>query len=350
MQEYEELEVELSSSKLMNLEDTPHVVVTSSGTSAIQVALESFDFARGKEVLVPEFTMIACARAVVMAGLKPVFVDCNYDLLMDPKLAESKITDNTVAILSVNIYGRLCSPEIDALAKKHNLIHIEDCAESHTAKRLKPVTPDARCFSFYQNKIVAGEEGGAIAYKDENRACSAKMIRCQGFTAEHNFVHRPGGFNARLSNANAQIIRRSLYHLEETVSQRRTAEEDYWSVMKRNGLDSLDMNHRAGPRSAPWVYDLWLPEDVPNEKVVRLLNKEHGAGVARVGFKPMSYQPEFFTNSAYEVYSLKAYHASYRVIYLSLDPHLGSHKREKIVQSLCESVERYTQSSDLSSC
>src|SRR5687767_6313411 len=85
-------------------------VAVSSGTSALHVTLETLNLKPGGEVLVPDYCMIACARAVTMAGLKPVFVDCTVDrLVMNIDDVRKKLTDNTVAIMPVHIYGRLCN-------------------------------------------------------------------------------------------------------------------------------------------------------------------------------------------------------------------------------------------------
>src|SRR5262249_3891926 len=154
-------------------------------------------------VLVPDFTMIACARAVTLAGLKPVFVDCDSSLLVDLDCVESFYANRlpyvpTPVVIAVHIYGR----RVD-MDKLHASVEgaawvVEDLAEAHGI-RPHPDTK-AACWSFYKNKLVAGEEGGAVWFEDTERAEKARMLRCQGFTESHDFYHIPRGHNYRLAN------------------------------------------------------------------------------------------------------------------------------------------------------
>ncbi len=144
-----------------------NVVACSSGTAALHLALESLQLQAGSEVILGDFNMIACARAVTLAGLKPVFVDCCDDLTMDPDLVRSRCEvdgGKAEAILATHIYGRRCDmKEIHSVARDYDLFVVEDLAEAHGVH--PHVDTDASCWSFYRNKIVAGEEGGAVAFK-----------------------------------------------------------------------------------------------------------------------------------------------------------------------------------------
>ncbi len=306
-----------------------NVVACSSGTSALHLALEALQLPLGSEVLVPEFTMVACARAVTMAGLTPVFVDCLDDLLMDPsKLYEKWInitywgpSAKTKAIMPVHVYGRRCDMDsIIRLAKANDLKVIEDLAEAHGV----PVHPqtDAACWSFYKNKIVAGEEGGAVAFKSKANADLARKLRSVGFTKHHDFLHHPRGFNARLSNANAELVLRSLKDVERDRVERRIVETWYSEIIP----DEWKMPYR----DAVWVYDLRIP-GLPNvDAVVRYCN-EHGVA-ARHGFKPMSQQPEYCCESGWM--NLNAYKLSREVLYLPVYPDLTREDIEHNVETL----------------
>lgn len=288
--------------------DPYHAVACNSGTSALHLALEALELPKGGEVIVPDFTMVACARAVVMAGLRPVFADCNNRLVIDRSSVEKLITARTVAIMPVHIYGRGCPmKEIADLASTHGLFIVEDCAEYHGA----PLSgyADAYCWSFYKNKIVAGEEGGMVVFGNsdggDEQARLARMLRCQGFTDEHDFWHVPRGFNARMPNAQAQLIRESLKRIDENLARRRHLVEWFDRL--------LPDKFRAAPREAPWVYDLW---DVPDAcDKVHKLNKR---GIpARMAFKPMSAQPEFYDA---RFNRLEAWRRSMSTLYLPLIP------------------------------
>jgi len=146
MEAFEELEERLSA-----WSGCQNVVACSSGTAALHLAFEALQLPIGSQVIMPEFTMVACARAATMAGLRPVFVDCGEDLLMDVEKIEDYVSDLTSAILMVHVYGRVCDMErIRWIAARHNLSIIEDLAEAHG------VRPDyhtrAACWSFYRNR------------------------------------------------------------------------------------------------------------------------------------------------------------------------------------------------------
>jgi len=302
---YEELEV-----KFGRWAGSSSIVACSSGTAALHLALESIGLPTHGEVILPDFTMIACARAVILAGLVPVFVDCGADLLMQANLIPEAITERTCAIMPVHIYGRVCNlAEIYETANHYGIKIVEDRAEAHGVD-FGDYIPDAACWSFYRNKIVAGEEGGAIAFKNPRHASVAKSLRSLGFTTSHDFYHVPRGHNYRLANCLAQLILTSLANVDANLAKRRQLEEAY---------DHLCPDEWRMPRrEAPWVYDLRIPDlsSVRQGSAVRALQ---AVGIpARHAFKPMSAQPEF--KSCTVDTTQNSYTASREVIYLPLTP------------------------------
>jgi len=317
MQAYEKLEQELA--EWSGLDD---VVVCSSGSAALHLALEALELPLGSKVIVPEFCMIACARAVVLAGLVPVFVDCGDDLLMH----HSKVTEamgrsaafdhncNCIkAIMAVHIYGRRC--DMNWLTSL-DIPVIEDLAEAHG------ITPHpksaAACWSFYRNKIVAGEEGGAVCFPKANsypltwglKYQVARELRCQGFTDKHDFIHRPRGCSYRLSNANAQLIKTKTWW--NNTELRRERERWYNELIPKQ--------QQRGRRDAPWVYDVF------HQEAHRIVDELNESGIrARRAFAPMSMQPEF--RQPYK--HLNAFKAYESVLYLPLDPSV-THKEVEI--------------------
>lgn len=301
-QPFEELEIRFG-----EWMGNPNMVAVSSGTSALHIALEVMRHFNGRvsarRVLVPEFTMVACARAVVMAGMKPVFIDCQDNLLIDGDF-EADFID---AVMPVHVYGRRCPMEaIVATAKSHGLYVVEDLAEGHGIKP-HPDT-DAAAWSFYRNKIVHGEEGGMIAFKDPDHADYAKLLRCQGFTSEHNFMHIPRGVNARMSNAHATPILESLKMVEINLQRRREIVECYGA----NLPFARPTDHRDSAE-VDWVYDVRIPGMTyeSQSSVVHHCWKLNVA--ARQAFRPMSSQLEFFDRGHV---SLNAYRLSQEVMYL----------------------------------
>ena len=269
-----------------------NVVACSSGTAALHLALEALRLPPGSEVIVPDYGMIACPRAVTLAGLLPVFVDCRDDLLMDLSdmedfLAATQDNELPAAIILVHVYGRTIDwkrfHQIVSRQAPGRLI-IEDMAEAHGAK-INTRRTDAAAWSFYKNKIVAGEEGGAVAFRDPKHAAHARELRTLGFTERHDFIHTPRGHNYRMSNAHATLILDSLKNVEASVGTRRINEAEYDDVCPQEW--------RMPPRQAPWVYDIRIP-GMSHETQRRIVTNLNAAGIAaRHGFRPMSEQPEY---------------------------------------------------------
>lgn len=302
------LELEKKWAEFNNLDST-RMVCCSSGTSALHLALEAFRLPLGSEVIVPDYTMIACPRAVTLAGLTPVFVDCGLGLLTDPNLCRQAIKDarwepwpgeplwkagrDIRVLMAVHIYGRkvnldaMFGPGFDV-----PMLIIEDLAEAHGVKP-HPQT-DAACWSFYRNKIVAGEEGGAVWFRDPEHAALARQLRNLGFTDAHDFMHLPRGHNYRMSNAHASLI---LKNFEPTyfvtdgplvdMNRRNRRRIERWMGQ------ACPNEWKMPPRDSPWVYDLRIRGMTAEKqgKVVRALNT---IGIAaRHGFKPCSSQEEY---------------------------------------------------------
>jgi perosamine synthetase len=264
-----------------------NVVACASGTAALHLALESFQLPTKSRVAVPDFTMIACARAVSLAGLTPVFVDCRDDLLIDTELLTRKLlspTEDMGAVIAVHVYGRRCNmDDLSLLSARYDTYIVEDMAEAHGI-RPHPST-DAACWSFYRNKIVAGEEGGVVAFKDVEHARLARSLRSLGFTDAHDFTHRPRGHNYRLSNTHAELILRSLDRFEVNVATRRVIEEWY--------DEACPAEWKMPEREVPWVYDLRIRgmKSIIQDTVVRELRSN---GIqARHGFKALRGQEEY---------------------------------------------------------
>lgn len=194
-------------------------VACSSGSSALLLALQALRLPPGSEVIVPTFTMVACARAVRLAGLIPVFVDSDNDGLMDWRQVKHAISGDTSAIMPVHIYGQ--QYPIGALGDviyNKGIAIVEDLAEAHG---IPPSWESAAvCWSFYKNKIVASEEGGMVSFKNGKHAELARQLRNHGFTPAHDFKHVPGGWNHRLANCLAVKALESFKQLRNSLSHR----------------------------------------------------------------------------------------------------------------------------------
>lgn len=312
MPAYEQLEIALAD--WADVEPW-QMVVCSSGTAALHLALEALRLPKGAKILIPDFTMVACARAAHLTGLTPVFVDCHDDdLLIDPDLIDLACAteEDITAVMPVHIYGRQCDMGgISDLATKYDLYVIEDLAEAHGV--YPHPNSDAACWSFYQNKILAGEEGGAVWFYDDDRADLARQLRSLGFTFEHDFTHVPGGHNYRLANVLASLIQPNLDRFEEICLLRDQIEEMY--------DDRCVDEWRMPARDMPWVYDLRIPglDYATQDYLVRTL-RQNGIQ-ARHGFKPISRMDEFIDCKRYTLVThgeTRAESASREVIYLPI--------------------------------
>lgn len=320
MQPYEQLEIEYG--KWTGVENC---VACNSGTAALHLAFEALDLPKGSKVILSDFNMIACARAAVMAGLVPVFVDCDDRLLIDVEKAEDALYRcprpngrlEISAIFATHIYGRGCDmPGIYELSDRYGLKVVEDQAEYHGGDEPNVGTrSDAIATSFYRNKIVccADGEGGLVSFSQKECADKAKSLRSLGFTPDHDFIHIPRGHNYRMSNLHARPILESLADADHNLHKRKRVEDWY--------NEFIPERWHMPARDVVWVYDLRVPKLEWDRMgiVVKGLN-ERGIA-ARHGFKPMSMQPEFHqTPGHYPTAGSNAWRASNEVFYLPVHP------------------------------
>jgi perosamine synthetase len=198
-------------------------VAVNSGTSALHLALLSLGIGAGDEVIIPSFTFAATANSVALTGAKPVFVDIDIKTYnIDPNLIENVITPSTKAIQVVHLYGLPADmTKIVEIAKRHNLLIIEDAAQAHNAAiNGQPVGTfgDAAAFSFYPTKNMTSGEGGMIVFKDKDAARLARLYRNQGM--EKRYQNEIIGFNLRMTDIHAAIGRTQLKHLSKWSKKR----------------------------------------------------------------------------------------------------------------------------------
>lgn len=295
------MEFKVLENKFSEYIGTEGCVTVNTGTAALHVALEALQLPENSEVIVPQFTMIATAWAVYYSRLKPVFVDCDDSLLIDVNKIEENITKNTKVIMVTHIYGRVVNMDsVVALASKYNLRIIEDAAEAHgcTFDNKMVGSYDIGCFSFYRNKIICGEEGGAITSNDKEYLKVVEDMKCMSFGSKHNYMHNRIGFNYRMTNGQAELILESLKNVDKNIKIRRQNADLYDSI--------LHTDYHMPKRDVPWVYDI----KVENNDIVDILKKEGIA--ARHGFKPVSTCAPFMSNKNTE----KSKHYSEKIMYL----------------------------------
>ncbi len=218
----------------------PYAIGVANGTDALLLALRACGIKSGDEVITTPFTFIATAEVIAQLGATPVFVDiCPHNFNIDPALIEEKITSKTKAIIPVHLFGHPAVMDpIMAIAKKHNLKIIEDCAQAFGAKykgQLAGTIGDVGCFSFFPSKNLGGYgDGGMVITKNEDMAQQIKMLRNHGGSVRYH--HSEVGYNSRLDEIQAAIIRVKLQHIDEFNKARRKNAATYCAALSKKDV------------------------------------------------------------------------------------------------------------------
>jgi dTDP-4-amino-4,6-dideoxygalactose transaminase len=230
-----------------------HCIGTSSGTDANHLVLWALGIEPGDEVIIPANTFIATAWGATLCGAKPVFVDCHPESYnIDPAKVEAAITKKTKAIVAVHLYGQAADMDaLNVIAKKHNLIVVEDAAQAHFAeyngKRIGGLSK-ATSFSFYPGKnLGAYGEAGAVVTNDEQLAKKVTQLREHG--QSEKYYHESFGHNYRMEGIQGAVLDVKLKHLESWTNGRRKVATKYQDLLGN-------------------LPELSLPKELPNHKHV----------------------------------------------------------------------------------
>ena len=202
-----------------------YAIGVNTGTSALHLALLAAGIGPGDEVITVPFTFVASVASILYTGARPVLVDVDpVSYTIDPARIEAAITPRTKAILPVHLYGQPADMDpILALARQHGLLVIEDAAQAHGAEyrgRRAGSLGDLGCFSFYPGKnLGAYGEGGAVTTNNADFARTLRMLRDWG--AETKYNHILQGYNFRLEELQAAVLRVKLRHIEVWTEARR---------------------------------------------------------------------------------------------------------------------------------
>lgn len=225
-----------------------YCVGVGNGLDALMLALKALGIGNGDEVIVPSNTYIATALAVTYVGAKPVFVEPRLSTFnIDPDLIETAINEKTKAIMPVHLYGQACDMDpIMAVAKKHSLKIVEDCAQAHgaTYKGQKVGSfGDAAGFSFYPGKNL-GALGDAGALVTNDREIADKVRALGNYGSDYKYHHIYKGNNSRLDELQAAFLSAKLPHLERMNVERRRIADRYLTEIKnpRVKLPTVEKN------------------------------------------------------------------------------------------------------------
>lgn len=330
--------------QMANRVQRKHGIAVCNGSVAIDVALAALGIDRGDEVILPTFTIISCAAAIVRAGAIPVVVDCNPETWnLNISQIEAKITSKTKAIMVVHIYGLPVDMNpVMELADKYGLFIIEDAAEMHGQ-----TYNDRPCgsfgaistFSFYPNKHVTTGEGGMVLTDDDTLAEKCRSLRNLCFEPQQRFVHEELGWNFRLSNIQAALGVAQLERLDEFIARKHRMGQRYTELLADIPGLQLPLAKTDYASNIYWVYGVVLKEEIPfdaKEAMRRL-------GEYKIGTRPffwcMHEQPVFrkmglFTGESYPI----AENLARRGFYIPSGIALTEEQIERVADTLREII------------
>ena len=240
-----------------DLEDylgVPHLTLFTNGHLALEYILEAMNFPKGSEIITTPFTFASTTHAITRSGFTPIFCDVNKeDFTIDVSKIESLITDRTVAILPVHVYGNICDTyEIDEIAKKHGLKVIYDAAHAFgvTVNGVSVACfGDASMFSFHATKVFNTVEGGALCYSDDSLVPILDSIKNFGLCGEDCTV---AGGNAKMSEFHAAMGICNLRHVDGEIAKRKIAAERYFERLE--GISGIKICTPAERVSSNYAY------------------------------------------------------------------------------------------------
>ncbi len=320
---------------------TTHGIGVASGTDALELALRACDIGPGDEVITTPFSFIATAEAIAAVGATIVFADIEPGAYgLDPQAVAAHVTPKTRAMIPVHLYGHPCDMDaLTAIAQRHNLTIIEDCAQAIGARlHDRPVGSFgmAGCLSFYPTKnLGAYGDGGMIVTRDEALAQRTRLLRHHGDRARYDHVII--GRNSRLDELQAAVLRAKLSHLDAWTAARRRLAALYTRLLAPLRDDGVVL-----PEARPECVHAFHAYTVrcPNrDDVARRLAEQ---GIATQVYYPttLTHQPALRQSTRAHPACPSAERASHDVLSLPLYPELADADVERVAAGLSEVVRR----------
>jgi len=308
-----------------------HAVATSSGTTALHLALLAYSIGPGDEVITSPFTFIASANSILFVGAKPVFVDIDESSYnIDPSLIEASITPRTKALMPVHLFGNPCDMEaIMAIATRHGLVVIEDAAQAHGASinGKKVGSFGTGCFSFYPTKNMTTAEGGMVTSDDDQVAERVRLLRNHGM--ERRYYHDFLGYNFRMTDLQAALGLAQLAKLK-VFNETRIANARY--LTEHLGDVIISPQVKDGCRHVFHQYTIRVKGD--RDRIVEQLT-ERGIGTGIYYPLPVHKQP-IYQELGYTDCLPVAEAMSREVLSLPVHPALARDDLDRIVQAVNE--------------
>ncbi len=263
-----------------------HAIAVNTGTAALHATLLAVGIKAGDEVILPSFTFVATAEAVVLAGGRPVFADIDSETYtLSPQAIEKAVTKKTKAIIPVDIYGLPADMKpIMEIASKNNLSVVEDCAQSHGATcEGKPAgaLADLACWSLYAAKNIGTGEGGVVTTDNDQLAEKVKMVRTHGEKAKYQSLML--GTNYRMTEIQAAIGVIQLRRLPEFLAKRSQNAQSLTMKLESNGIE---LPPKPKNRTPSWYLYTIRIKDATKEKRDEIISKMHKKGIGADAYYP----------------------------------------------------------------
>ena len=310
-----------------------YAVASSSGTTALHLALLAAGVKSGDEVITTPFTFAATGNSVLYTGAKPVFVDIDKDTYnINPDKIEEAVTDKTKVIMPVHLYGQPADMDsINKIAEDHDLIVIEDAAQAHGALYNNKKTGslgDMGCFSFYPTKNMTTSEGGMITTDNKEMAETARILRAHG--ESERYTHVTLGYNFRMTDIAAAIGVVQLNKLDKFNEKR--IENANFLTNKINKINGIKAPYVANNVKHVFHQYTVRVDKSKRDQLMDFLNK-NGIGTGIHYPKPI-YQQKLYQEMGFAVKCDEAENASSEVLSLPVHPSLKHEDLEVIVNVL----------------
>ena len=326
-----------------------YCVALNSGTSALHAGFLAYGFNQGDEVIVPSFSFISTANAVLFIDGKPVFSDIEEENLgLDPKLIEEKINSNTKAIVPMDYGGLPCKiDEISSIAKNNNLVLIEDAAEALGASignRKVGTIADSSIFSFCGNKVLTTGEGGAFVTNSKEIFEKVKSIRSHGRIDTTNYFDNPEeskyarlGYNWRMSSITAGLGISQLSKLDKLISLRRK-NASFLSSRLKNIKDMRILNSINDYHHIYQMFSIILKDKETRDNLHNHLTKKKI--FSKVYFNPIHLNPFYKKRFKTKEKMLpKTEEIASKILTLPLYPNMTNEEMEYVINSTQEFFE-----------
>lgn len=314
-----------------------HAIATSSGTTALHVALLAHGIGAGDEVITTPFTFIASANSVLFTGARPVFVDIQPDTFnIDPQQVEEAVKARRAsgarvkAIMPVHLFGQLCDmPALLDIARRYELLIVEDACQSHGASidGQKAGSFSTGCFSFYPTKNITTGEGGIVTTDDDAIAQRCRLLRHQG--SSRTYFHETLGYNFRMTNIHAAIGVAQMGKLARWTEQR-IANAAYLTARLSHLPHVVPPAVRPGYRHVFHQYTVRIRGN-RDQAIEQLRAKGIGVGVYYP--LPIHKQP-LYLGLGYDDHLPEAERAAQEVLSLPVHPALSPEDLEAIVEAV----------------